>query len=317
MKDKFQRNIDYIRISVTDRCNLRCLYCMPDGTDLKTHDEIMRDEEIIETVKSGVKLGITKVRITGGEPLVRRGVYELIKKISDVKEVKEITITTNGLLLIGNVKKLKEAGVTRVNFSLDTIDKEKFKYITNTVQTLDYLALIKELIAEKMTPVKINTVLIKGVNDTEIDAFIDLADKYDIMIRLIELMPIGHLSFNHDDHFISREEILKANPRLKFLKDENTASYYHVEGKRGLIGFINPISHKFCESCNRIRLTSDGHLLPCLHSKEELNVKNINKEELVEKLREAITLKPKEHRLNDSNEEEDFEIDRSMNRIGG
>ncbi|MFK5883495.1 MAG: radical SAM protein, partial [Candidatus Izemoplasma sp.] len=157
MKDNYQRNIDYIRISVTDRCNLRCLYCMPDGTDLKTHDEIIRDEEIIDTVRSGVELGITKVRITGGEPLVRRGIYELIKKISLIKEINEITITTNGLLLIGNVKKLKDAGINRVNFSLDTLDNEKFKFITNTDQILDYEALIEELIEFDLQPIKINT----------------------------------------------------------------------------------------------------------------------------------------------------------------
>ncbi|MCK5388249.1 MAG: radical SAM protein, partial [Candidatus Izimaplasma sp.] len=206
MKDAFKREIDYLRISVTDRCNLRCLYCMPDGIEKKLHDDILRDEEIIKVVEESVKIGISKIRITGGEPLVRRGIYNLIKKISNIEGIKEITITTNATLLIGNVKKLKDAGISRVNFSLDTLDDEKFKFITNSQITLDYEALIEELIENKLLPIKINAVLLRGFNDNEIDDFINLADKYDLIIRLIELMPIGHLSFDYEKYFISKDE---------------------------------------------------------------------------------------------------------------
>ena len=314
MKDAFKREIDYLRISVTDRCNLRCLYCMPEGIDKKSHDEILRDEEIISVVKESVKIGITKIRITGGEPLVRNGIYNLIKKISEIEGIKEITITTNATLLKGNVKKLKEAGITRVNFSLDTLDSEKFKFITNSKLTLDYESLIKELILNEMLPIKINAVLLRGFNDNEIPDFISLADKYDINIRLIELMPVGHLSFDYDKYYISKDEILSKHPELLFVRKDSVSEYYRVEGKKGLIGFINPISHKFCAECNRIRLTADGHLKPCLHNNNEIPIKNIDSSELLDRLKEAIIAKPISHTLDVSR---DNKSDRPMNKIGG
>ena len=314
MKDTFKREIDYLRISVTDRCNLRCLYCMPDGIDKKSHDEILRDEEIISVVKESVKIGITKIRITGGEPLVRNGIYELIKKISEIEGIKEITITTNATLLKGNVKKLKEAGITRVNFSLDTLDSEKFKFITNSKLTLDFGNLIEELILNELLPIKINAVLLRGFNDNEIPDFISLADKYDISIRLIELMPVGHLSFDYDKYYISKDEVLDKYPELIFVRKDSVSEYYRVEGKKGLIGFINPISHKFCAQCNRIRLTADGHLKPCLHNNNEIPIKNIASSELLSKLKEAITAKPISHTLDVSR---DNKSDRPMNKIGG
>ncbi|MCK5761938.1 MAG: GTP 3',8-cyclase MoaA [Candidatus Izimaplasma sp.] len=314
MKDAFKREIDYLRISVTDRCNLRCLYCMPDGIEKKPHDDILRDEEIIKVVEESVKIGISKIRITGGEPLVRKGIYNLIKKISDIEGIKEVTITTNATLLIGNVKKLKEAGISRVNFSLDTLDDNKFKFITNSQVTLDYEALIEELIENKLLPIKINAVLLRGFNDNEIDDFINLADKYDLMIRLIELMPIGHLSFDYDKYYISKDEILESHRELLLHRKDSIAEYYKVEGKKGLIGFINPISHKFCASCNRIRLTADGHLKPCLHNNNEINIKNIDKDLVSAKLVEAIESKPISHTLDESIKNIS---NRPMNKIGG
>lgn len=315
MKDAFKREIDYLRISVTDRCNLRCLYCMPDGIqDKKEHDEIMRDEEIVNVVKESVKIGITKIRITGGEPLLRKGIYELIRKIKNIEGVKEITITTNAILLVGNVKKLKEAGVSRVNFSLDTLDDEKFKFISNTSLTLDYISLIEELIKEDLQPIKVNAVLLKGFNDSEIPGFIELANKYDISIRLIELMTVGHLNFDYDKYYISKDEILKRYPELKFVRKDSVSEYYNVEGKKGFIGFINPISHKFCIDCNRIRLTADGHLKPCLHNNNEILIKEIQGEPLLNKLKEAIQAKPISHTLDES---KDNRSNRPMNKIGG
>lgn len=315
MKDTFKREIDYLRISVTDRCNLRCLYCMPDGIkNKKEHDEILRDEEIINVVEESVKVGITKIRITGGEPLLRKGIYKLIRKIKNVKGINEITITTNAILLVGNVKLLKESGVSRVNFSLDTLDSEKFKFISNTSLSLDYKSLIEELIEYDMRPIKVNAVLLKGFNDSEIPGFIELADKYDISIRLIELMTIGHLNFDYDKYYISKDEILKRYPELIFNKKDSVSEYYNVEGKKGFIGFINPISHKFCSDCNRIRLTADGHLKPCLHNNNEILVKEISGEPLLNKLREAIKQKPESHKLDESDGDKS---DRPMNKIGG
>ena len=314
MKDSFKREIDYLRISVTDRCNLRCLYCMPDGVEKKDHDEILRDEEIIKVVEESVLIGIKKIRITGGEPLVRKGIYSLLKKISNIKGLDEITITTNAILLVGNVKKLKDAGVTRVNFSIDTLDSEKYKFITNSTLTLDYESLIEELIANELQPIKINAVLLKGFNDNEVLGFIKLANKYDLLIRLIELMPIGHLSFDYDKYFISIDDILKSYPQLKIYRKDNIAEYYKVEGNKGLIGFINPISHKFCASCNRIRLTADGHLKPCLHNNNEINIKNIDSNLISKSIIQAIESKPISHTLD---EKERNISDRPMNKIGG
>ncbi len=315
MKDTFEREVDYLRISVTDRCNLRCLYCMPEGiTDKKDHDEILRSEEIINVVKESVKIGITKIRITGGEPLVRKGIYELIRKISEVPGINEITITTNATLLIGNVKKLKDSGVTRVNFSLDTLSSEKFKFITNSNLTLDYEKLIKELIINELLPIKINAVLLRGFNDNEITDFIDLADKYDLIVRFIELMPIGHLKFDYQKYFITKDEILAKHQELIFKKKDLISEYYSVQGKKGLIGFINPISHKFCADCNRLRLTADGHLKPCLLSNNEILVKNIEINSLADKLKEAIKAKPLSHSLDESKLSKP---NRPMNKIGG
>ncbi len=314
LKDTFNREIDYLRISVTDRCNLRCLYCMPKGIQKKSHDSILRDEEIIQIVKEAVKIGISKIRITGGEPLVRKGIYNLIKKISNLPGIKEITITSNATLLVGNVKKLKDSGITRVNFSLDTLDKEKYKFITNSSLTLDYEKLIEELIQYNLLPIKVNAVLLRGINDYEIHDFINLADKYNLLIRFIELMPIGHLNFDYEKYFITKDEILEKHQELLFHQKDKIAEYYTVMGKKGLIGFINPISDKFCSTCNRIRLTADGHLKPCLHNNNEIDIKNIDENLVSSKLIEAIKLKPISHKLDESIKNTS---NRPMNKIGG
>lgn len=313
MKDSFNREVDYLRISVTDRCNLRCSYCMPEGIEKVSHEAIMRNEEIINIVKEASLIGIKKIRITGGEPLVRKGIVDLIKDISNVEGIEEVAMTTNGLLLKGQVGVLKEAGLKRINLSLDTLDAEKFKQLTKAKEMLDYHAVINELIEHGMTPIKLNVVLIKGINSDEIGDFIELADQYDLLIRFIELMPIGHLNFDWESHYISADEVIKNYPLVHESNGKNTV-YYRVEGKRGRIGFINPISHKFCGDCNRIRLTSDGKLKPCLHTDDEINVRGLTLEEVKQELRRSIKDKPSSHKIN----EEDYEeITRTMNRIGG
>ncbi|QVK20789.1 GTP 3',8-cyclase MoaA [Mycoplasmatota bacterium] len=312
MRDKYNREIDYLRISVTDRCNLRCSYCMPDGINKVTHDDILRNEEIIELVKEAVKIGIKKVRITGGEPLVRKGIYDLIKEISSVKGINEVTMTTNGVLLIGNVKKLKEAGVSRINLSLDTLKKDVFKSITGK-EMFDYLELIKELKDNGMEPIKINVVLMNGINSDEINEFVELSQKYDLLIRFIELMPIGHLEFSWEDHYLKNEAILKANPNLKLFKEDLNTRYYKEDNKPGAIGLINPISKKFCSRCNRLRITSDGKIKPCLHKDDEIDIFDLSTS-IYDKLKEAVESKPEEHDIDESKENE---ITRSMNRIGG
>ncbi|MFW6285386.1 MAG: GTP 3',8-cyclase MoaA [Bacillota bacterium] len=313
MEDRFKREIDYLRISVTDRCNLRCFYCMPEeGVVKKAHANILRDEEILEAARAAVKLGLKKIRITGGEPLVRKGIYELIEKIHAIEGIREITLTTNGTLLRGNVKKLKAAGVKRVNLSLDTMDADTYRAITRTPEPIDYHGIIQELIDEGMQPVKVNAVLLRGINDHEIEDFMDLADRYDITVRFIELMPIGHLPYDYKRHLITKDEILQRHPELKLETKERVAENYAIPGKRGRIGFIDPISHKFCSRCNRLRLTADGKLKPCLHSNEEIDIKDLTPTELLHTFKKAIHHKPASHAVNPNTQ-----IDRSMNKIGG
>ncbi len=313
MLDSFNRNVDYLRISVTDRCNLRCSYCMPDGIEKVTHEKIMRNEEIVDLVKQAAAIGIKKIRITGGEPMVRKGILSLVEDISSVDGIEEVTMTSNGLLLKGQIAALKKAGLQRVNLSLDTMEEAKYKLLTKSKVMLDYRSVIEELIKYDMTPIKINVVLMKGINDNEIISFIDLADEYDLLIRFIELMPIGHLKFNWEQHYLPTDEILDNYPLVLDSKGKNTI-YYKVDGKKGKIGFINPISHKFCADCNRIRLTSDGKIKPCLHSDEEINVKGLSSEEVKSALRRSIKEKPSSHHIDEDDYEE---ITRTMNRIGG
>ena len=314
MKDSHGRDINYLRISVTDRCNLRCYYCMPNGVTKLSHEDIIRDEDIIQIVTEAVKTGITKIRITGGDPLVRKGIYQLIRKIKDIKGVQEVVLSTNGLLLLGHVHKLQVAGISRVNFSLDTLNPETYKKITQSEVPLDYSALIEELLAHKMVPVKINAVLLRGVNDHEIPDFIELANRYDILVRFIELMPMGDIGLDYDTYFIGKDEVLQHNPQLEFTRKEIIAEYYKVPGKQGEIGFISPITHEFCDQCNRLRLTSQGHLLPCLLHDHDVLVKSKSSTEILEALKEAIQAKDKGHNLND---EIKAVSKKSMNKIGG
>jgi len=308
MKDTFKREIDYLRISVTDRCNLRCIYCMPEGIEKVTHADIMRHEEIINVVKEAVKVGIRKVRITGGEPLVRKGLLHLIQEIKAVPEIAELTLTTNGVLLLGNVKTYKDAGIDRINVSLDTLDANKYQMITGN-KMIDYRQLLIEL-KDNQVPVKLNAVLMKEINDTEIPEFIELADEFDIVIRFIELMPVGKLDFDWKSHYLSNDVIINKYNLQKVSTDKNT-DYYKANGYKGLIGFINPISKKFCSECNRIRVTSDGKIKPCLHNDSEIDIKDLKQELLLDKIKYAIKSKPEKHNLKKKRSK------RSMNRIGG
>ncbi len=314
MKDRFEREIDYLRISVTDRCNLRCFYCMPEeGIDKKKHEDILRDEEILAAVQAATKLGLKKIRITGGEPLVRKGIFDLVRAIADTEGVEEVVMTTNGILLQGNVNRLKEAGIERVNLSMDTLNPETYQRITKTGSFPNYHAILQELIEHDLLPVKINCVLLKGINDREISDFLDLADRYDLHVRFIELMPIGHLPYDYKKHFISKQDVLKRHPELEFDKKYRVAEYYTVKNQRGNIGFINAMSHHFCNQCNRLRLTADGKLKPCLHTNEEIDIRHQTADELYRTFQKAIRHKPQNHKLH----KEENAILRSMNKIGG
>lgn len=313
MKDRFGRDITYLRISVTDLCNLRCKYCMPEsGVESLCHSDILSLEEIVEIVKVAAKNGITKIRLTGGEPLVRRGFVHLCKEISKIEQIEDIAITTNGVHLKSMADNLFENKVKRINFSLDTLVKEKYNDITRrndfdkTMESLFYAI-------EKGFKVKLNVVLIGGFNDDEIENFVKLANDYDLEVRFIELMQIGETANWSKDKFVSNKIVLEKVPKLEFDGVSGVAKIYKIKGQKGRIGLISPISCSFCEDCNRIRLTSDGKLKPCLHSKDEINLKGLSGEELEEVFKRGIFDKPEKHHL----EEGKSESARDMNKIGG
>ena len=313
MKDRFGRNITYLRISVTDLCNLGCKYCMPEsGVKSLCHSDILSIEEIVEIVKVASKNGIIKIRLTGGEPLVRRGFINLCKQISKIDEIEDIAITTNGVYLKEMADELFENKVRRINFSLDTLIKEKYNDITRrndfdkTMESLFYAI-------KKGFKVKINVVLIGGFNDDEIEDFVNLANKYDLEVRFIELMQIGETANWSKDKFVSNKIVLEKVPKLEFDGVSGVAKIYKIKGQKGRIGLISPISCSFCEDCNRIRLTSDGKLKPCLHSKDEINLKGLSGEELEEAFKRGIFEKPEKHHLEDGKSEST----RDMNKIGG
>ena len=313
MKDRFGRNITYLRISVTDLCNLRCKYCMPEsGVESLCHSDILSIEEIVEIVKVASKNGIKKIRLTGGEPLVRRGFINLCKQISKIDEIEDIAITTNGVYLKEMADELFENKVRRINFSLDTLIKEKYNDITRrndfdkTMESLFYAI-------KKGFKVKINVVLIGGFNDDEIQDFVNLANDYDLEVRFIELMQIGETANWSKNKFVSNKIVLEKVPKLEFEGVSGVAKIYKIKGQKGRIGLISPISCSFCEDCNRIRLTSDGKLKPCLHSKDEINLKGLSGEELEEVFKRGIYEKPEKHHLEDGKSESA----RDMNKIGG
>lgn len=313
MKDRFGRNITYLRISVTDLCNLRCKYCMPEsGVESLCHSDILSIEEIVEIVKVASKNGIKKIRLTGGEPLVHRGFINLCKQISKIDEIEDIAITTNGVYLKEMADELFENKVRRINFSLDTLIKEKYNDIT---RRNDFDKAMESLFyaIKKGFKVKINVVLIGGFNDDEIQDFVNLANKYDLEVRFIELMQIGETANWSKDKFISNKIVLEKVPKLEFDGVSGVAKIYKIKGQKGRIGLISPISCSFCEDCNRIRLTSDGKLKPCLHSKDEINLKGLSGEELEEVFKRGIFEKPEKHHLEDGKSESA----RDMNKIGG
>lgn len=319
MIDMNGRKIDYVRISLTDRCNFRCRYCMPEkGIEKIEHKEIMRFSEVITLIKTLTKLGIKKVRFTGGEPLVVRNITELIGETSKINGIEDISITTNGLLLEDMAEDLFKAGLKRVNISLDTLNEDKFSYITRGGDLKKVLRGVDKCLQIGLSPVKINAVLVKGFNDNEIEDLINLTINKPISMRFIEMMPIGEAVQFSERGIITSDEILKKFPGLIPVNTEKsgTAKMYKLKNSVGTVGFISPMSCKFCVDCNRIRITSVGTLKPCLHSQEEVNLKPyfMNEVELQSILKEAILNKPKEHHLI---EEKNTRSLKKMNQIGG
>jgi len=323
--DSFQRPINYLRISVTDRCNLRCIYCMPtEGVCLMPHEDILSYEEIYNIVEAAAELGINKVRITGGEPLVRAGLPKLVQMLAQIDAIDDISLTTNGTLLAHYAAELKSAGLQRVNVSLDTLKPDRFKYITRGSSNLDdVLAGIEVAKSVGLNPVKINAVVMSGINDGELLDFATKTINDGWHVRFIELMPLNGKDTT-TSQFISVNEMKQ---RLKVLGElepclptvgNGPAKYFRLPDAKGTLGFITPVSEHFCFSCNRLRLTADGKLRPCLLSEDEIDLRQslrsgASSEELKKLITEAAAKKPLQHHLAEGN----VPRDRPFSQVGG
>ena len=319
MKDRFGRKIEYLRLSVTRKCNLKCMYCRPSG-DVGECDPCgeLTAEEMERIVASLAGLGVRKVRITGGEPLTRTDVCEIISKISGIPQIGDISMTTNGIHLEDMAGDLKKAGLKRINISLDSLQSNRFQSITGGGRLQDTLRGIEEAINAGLQPVKINTVLIRGTNEDEVEEFIHLAKEYPIEVRFIELMPVGSFGEQNRDKIVYNSDIIAAHPQLQAVRESagnGPAEIFAIPGYKGRIGFISPMSRKFCEHCNRIRLTCDGRIIPCLGNNGGFDITGILRdfpEKLDETIEDIIFNKPEGHRFNQV-----FQSERGMNEIGG
>lgn len=283
----------------------------PEGVKKKTHDEIMSEDEIIRVIEAASELGINKIRFTGGEPLVKKNIISICKRTRNIKGINEICITTNGILLPSLADDLKSSGVERINISLDTLKPERYSYITRGGIFASAIAGIDSALRTGFR-VKINTVLMKGFNDDEIADIAALTRDENIDVRFIELMPM--LESFSEGEFMTSQKIHEYLPELESLETDGAARMYRLKNSKGRIGFISPISESFCSSCNRIRLTADGYIKPCLHSESEIYIRHKSKEELKALIVRAILSKPEKHNLNRLHHTESL---RTMSMIGG
>ncbi len=318
--DQFSRTISYLRLSLTDRCNLRCLYCMPEETENGNrpvkggkslcHQDLLSYEELLRVVRLAVSLGMNKLRLTGGEPLVRRGVLDFIHELYRLPGLDEVRLTTNGVLLAEYADRLYREGVRHLNISLDTLQAEKFITITGRDHYHQVRAGIDAALALGFQ-LKLNVVAMRGINDDEITAFGRLALEFPLQVRFIEFMPVGETSSWREQRFIAAEEIRERIARLGQLSpyqrrhSEGPARMFELrtaDGQKGVVGFISPISHHFCDQCNRLRLTSEGRLRACLLSDAESDLKALlrgggSDREIVAAIKQAILDKPQGHAL--------------------
>ncbi len=327
--DAYNRPISYLRISVTDRCNLRCIYCMPpEGIPWRSHEEILRYEEIETVVRAAAELGISKVRLTGGEPLVRMRIVDLVRNLARIPGVDDLAMTTNGILLSRYATALAEAGLQRVNVSLDTLRPERFRRITRLGQMEDVLDGMEAAQQAGLEPIKVNAVVIRGMNDDEV---VDLARKTmeaGWNVRFIEPMPVGNgvlADGEWQERVVTGKEIRqrveaalgKLEP-AKMSAGSGPARYYRLPGARGTLGFITPVSEHFCYHCNRLRLTADGQLRPCLLSDYEIDLRTPLRQgadiaQVKALLLKGIKNKPMRHHLDERKRPEN----RVMSEIGG
>jgi len=326
--DSFGRTIDYLRISITDHCNLKCYYCTPfSGRSHLERSEILTYEEMLKVARAAATTGITKIRVTGGEPLVRKGVVEFCRMLSKIDGLKSLALTTNGIYLAEMAEPLFKAGVRRINIRLDTLKPERFEKITGYNWLPRVLAGIKRAEQVGMYPIKINTVVMRSINDDEIEDLARLTLDKPYHVRFIELMPTDSSAYgNYESLFIPVEEFMKKINQLGRVQIEPATDSYgparlcKLPGAVGKVGFIAPISWHFCDSCNRLRMTADGKIKTCLFSQEEIDIKTplrtgATQDEIINIFGQAAANKPSGHHLNAKDHQHDCQ--RAMRAIGG
>lgn len=327
MRDPYGRQIDYLRISVTDRCNLRCFYCMPsEGVQPLNHEEILSYDEIIRIVRIAAPIGIRKVRITGGEPLARKNIVSLIRSLKAISGIENLSLTTNGVLLEKYADELAAAGLDRVNVSLDSLNPERYAEITRGGSLEAVLGGIKSAEKAGLNPVKINMVPIRGFNEAEIEDFAKITLQKPYQVRFIEFMPIGAREQWSREKYIPINEIKAIVEKVGSLtpvkiRRSGPARYFRFENALGVVGFINAVTHQFCGDCNRLRLTSDGKLRPCLFSETEIDLKTpirngASDAEIERLINLAIEVKPKGHGIGCKDDSAFMKL-RPMSKIGG
>lgn len=325
MQDIYGREIDYLRVSITDRCNFRCSYCMPqEGIRLIKHDQILSYEEMLRVIKVLGQYGVNKIRLTGGEPLIRKGIVEFIRCIKKIGTVKDLAITTNGSLLAPMASELKSAGLDRVNISIDTLNPDRFAAITGTGKLAETLSGVKQAVEAGLAPVKLNVVSTEALTRDDVTLFINEVFAKPLIVRFIEYMPIGGsnvksgLTIENIKAIINTSGYGALEPAT-VEKGNGPARYYRLPGMSGVFGFITPMSQHFCHSCSRIRLTADGRIKPCLLGNCEINIKealrNGSSDQIIKDLFvKALELKPQAHKVGTSGQSM---ITREMFQVGG
>ncbi|WP_152393080.1 GTP 3',8-cyclase MoaA [Paenibacillus guangzhouensis] len=329
--DKYGREHHYLRISVTDRCNLRCIYCMPEeGMEFEPSEKILTFEEIAEVVRVVAGMGIRKIRLTGGEPLVRKNLEQLVAMIASIPGIEDIALTTNGMFLAPKARALKEAGLTRVNISMDSLQTDRFKIITRGGDVRKVLDSIDACVMAGLSPIKLNVVLMRGLNDDEIADFIRLTLDRDIHVRFIEYMPIGHSDATWKNLYLPLSRVMEVCAELQWdydkiatIQGNGPSENYQLNGALGSFGLIHPVSEHFCQTCNRLRLTADGYIKPCLAWTEQFHIRSVvgNDEAIRQMFLDALGTKPENHEmshfLNDDVTISHTPTARRMSQIGG
>jgi GTP 3',8-cyclase len=305
--DQFGRRIEYLRVSVTDRCNLRCLYCMPvDGLPWIQRAELLTDEELVDIVRQLAELGLRRVRLTGGEPTIRPGLVDLVAAIRAVPQIEDIALSTNGVRFIAMAADLRAAGLDRVNISADSLRPERVRAIARRSIAFSPIEAAEQATAVGLEPVKLNMVVMRGVNDDEVEDFAQLTLERPWHVRFIELMPVGDMRDDTWDRVVPSDELLARLGRLGSLvpdkgpaRGNGPARYYRLKGALGTVGVITPLSHTYCGSCNRVRLTADGRLRTCLYGDHEVNLREPLRAQIPLEpfVRRALAEKPREHAL--------------------